>query len=249
MNYVFAVAALAAFFMTVGLYVFPPKLAEVIKDGPAAVAGIEAGDLITAVNGTPIVDFAELKNIIVLSYKEDVVITVERGGQKLDFVVRPEMQDGTPLIGVVAVSAAAELTHDRLGPIAAISRAVNDTYTVTAGTLKYVKQIIFAGRSAKEMRGPLGIAEASGDAAKGGALSLILFIVQVSIAVGLINLFPIPMMDGGHLLLYLIEAMRGKALSAKVQSVIMKIGFLFIMALFGYTMLNDIPRIWERLWS
>jgi len=113
----------------------------------------------------------------------------------------------------------------------------------------YLGQVITNHRSPTEMRGPLGIAEASGDAARGGLLPLLVFIANISVAVGLMNLLPIPLLDGGHLAMYAVEAVRRKPMTEKAQSRLMWVGFSILMGLVGYTFFLDIPRLVQRIFS
>ena len=120
---------------------------------------------------------------------------------------------------------------------------------MTTDSLTYLWQVLTQHRPAKEMRGPLGIAEASGDAMRGGFLSLIVFIANISVAIGLMNLLPIPLLDGGHLTLYAIEAVRRRPLTEKLQNALMWVGFSILMGIVGYTFFLDIPRLVQRIFG
>ncbi|MCL2673120.1 MAG: M50 family metallopeptidase [Alphaproteobacteria bacterium] len=249
MNYLFAIVALAMLFMFAGAYSVPPVIESVVEGSPAQMAGVQPKDIVRKVNGRGITDFAQLRKAIMLTHNAAVVLHVERSGQFLDIEVVPQLNDDKmPFIGVGGGSLAT-IQSERLAPWPAVRLALYEAYNMTHATLVYIRQILFSGRSASQMRGPLGIAEMSGDAASGGALSLLVFIVQVSIAIGLINLMPIPLMDGSHLILYVLEMIRGKPVSEKTLTIMAYLGWGIILFLLLYTFYNDIPRIWGRLWS
>ena len=140
-------------------------------------------------------------------------------------------------------------TAEPLGLVASVSKAVKSVWDMTVDTTVYLGQVLFQNRSPKDMRGPLGIAEMSGDAVRGGWLSLMMFIVQISVAVGFMNLLPIPVLDGGHLAFYAVEAVRGKPLPDRAQNAFLLAGLSVLLLLLVYTMLLDVPRIMQRIFE
>ncbi len=251
MNYLFAVVLLAGIFYFIGEASHPPVIGAVQEDSPAAVAGMEKGDRFVTVNGQEVTDFLDIIRIVRLTeFEKPLNIMFERNGIRHQTTLKPAYEEGAefPRIGIMA---APELVvrKENIGIGRSFALAVQNVYQITADTLTYLKQVLFEKRSAKDMRGPLGIAEASGDAMKGGVLSLLMFVVQISVAIGFMNLLPVPVLDGGHLAFYAVEAVRGKPLSEKTQNAFLIAGLSLLMLLLVYTMFLDVPRIVQRVFG
>ena len=172
-------------------------------------------------------------------------IKVLRNGEEVSLTAHLTPEKGGAVLGVQAV-----MTQEHFRSVSipqACKEALKETWTLTADMLVVLKRIVLGQRSAEDMRGPLGIAEASGDAARGGVLSFILFIIQVSIGIGLVNLLPIPVLDGGHLLFYAIEGVIRRPISEKTQNIALNIGLALLVCLLIVTSWNDIVRIFVRL--
>ena len=252
MNFFFAVAALTILFMTEGYYRIPPIVGEVIPGTLAEEIGLQTGDEILFLNDHPIADFTDIKHVVSLSdYEKELTIKVLRDGKERVFKGTPRYDEehGQPLIGFRS-DPSAELIHIRYdNPLVAFGAAVGMTYRITADTIVYLGQVIKGQRQADEMRGPVGIAEASGDAAKNGLFSLLMFLIQVSIGIGFVNLLPMPPLDGGHLALYAIEAIVRRPLGEKAQNFLLKVGVFLLFCLFTFTLCKDIPRIVKRVFD
>jgi regulator of sigma E protease len=250
MNYVFAIILLMGLFMTVGEVKFPPVIGGLMDGYPAQTAGLQIGDRILTVNDKEINDYTDISRIVQISdYGRPLTIKVLRNKETLSFTLLPKQEEGDnkiPLIGIQS-SAQTEVSFNRLNPWAAFKLSLKFAYDMTKDTLTYLGQVLTGSRSAKEMRGPVGIAEASGDASKEGGLSFLLFIIQISLGVGFMNLLPVPVLDGGHLLIYLIEGLIRRPLPEKVQKFLMSIGLFVLLGLFLWTMALDIPRIIQRV--
>ncbi len=249
MNYVFAVLVLSGVLWIVGQVIIPPVIGSVEEGSAAAEAGLMAGDEIVQVNGKNVVEFVDVQRIVLLSGKEDTFnMRIRRNGTDFDVVVKPHYNPETesPRLGVTS-SMETITINDNIGLGRSIVLAIQNVAEMTTDTVRYLGQVIMRERSGKDMRGPIGIAEASGDALRGGWLSLIVFIAQISVAIGFMNLLPIPLLDGGHLFFYAIEAIRRKPLPDKAQNVFLWMGLSFLMALLAYTLFLDIPRIWMRI--
>lgn len=249
MNYVFAVFVLTGVLWSVGQVIIPAVVGSVEEGSAAAEAGLLAGDEIIQVNGKKVVEFSDIQRMVQLSDKDDVFnMRIRRDGAEVDVVVHPkyDSESERPRIGVISSMEAVTIDDD-VGLGKAFVLSVQNVSQMTVDTVKYLKQVIMRERSGKDMRGPIGIAEASGDALRGGLLSLIVFIAQISVAIGFMNLLPIPLLDGGHLFFYAIEAVRRKPLPDKAQNVFLWAGLSFLMALLAYTLFLDIPRVWMRI--
>ncbi len=251
MNYLSAVVLLASMIYALGETVIPPVIGYVMEDSPAATAGLQPGDKFIKINGQEVVQYQDIqRSVRVTDFEKPLTIVFERAGKQMEVSLTPRIIDGSefPLIGIRPTPELI-VVNENVGFFRAIGLAVKDVYKITADTLTYLGQVLFSNRSAKDMRGPLGIAEASGDAMQGGILSLLMFVVQISIAVGFMNLLPVPVLDGGHLVFYAIEAVRGKPLSEKTQNGFLMIGFGLLMLLLIYTMFLDVPRIANRIFG
>ena len=251
MNYVLAFVIFWASLMAVGDVTIPAVVGEVMPGSLAEQAQIQKGDTILAINGIDIADFKDLRRAIILStFGQRLNITVQRGDTILDLHSDPlvEEEGKTPLLGVRSdISVKPKL--NKYGFVDGFTGAISMVYEINRDTLVYLGQVISRHRGASELRGPVGIAEASGDAAKDGWLSFILFLAQVSIGIGFANLLPVPVLDGGHLVLLAIEAIARKPLSEKAQNVLMRIGVSLLMALVIFTLCKDVPRVISRMFG
>ncbi len=249
MNYVFAIFLFTGILWACGEVVLSLVIGEIEVGSAAEKAGLLAGDEIVQMNDKVIQQFSDVQRAIRLTeYGKPIVIRFKRNGEELETTAHLSMvkETGLPHLGIKS-DVKTVVINDDIGLLQAFVTSVNDVFKMTVDTLYYLGQIITAGRSAKDMRGPLGIAEASGDAFQGGWLSLIVFIGQISVAIGFMNLLPIPLLDGGHLFFYAIEAVRRKPMAEKTQNVFLWAGVSFLFALLAYTMFLDIPRIWMRV--
>ena len=228
-------------------------LSRVISNGAAAEAGIEEGDEVVSINGERVRVFQDLRDAVLATEGEPLAIGVIRDGVELDFTLAPRMtetrnSDGDVvtlwLIGVEGASSfgmGSEL--ERLGPIAALQHGATGTANVIGNTLYFVYDL-FAGRGdTADLGGPIRIAEVSGDAAADGFSSLVQLMAILSASIGLINLFPIPVLDGGHLVFYAIEAVRGKPMNERMQEIGLTIGLVMIVMLMVYATYNDVMRL------
>ena len=250
MNYVFAIFVLAGIFFFVGKTVLPPVIGGFPETSVAREVGMEVGDRFTKINDMEIQQYADiLRAVRVTEYGKDLTIEVMRDDQPMTFTVTPQyMGDTVPRIGIYS---APELSviDENVGPIDALWESCKSVYMITADTLKYLGQVLFGGRSPDDMRGPLGIAEASGDALKGGFLSLLLFIVNISVAIGFMNLLPVPVLDGGHLVFYAIEGITRRPIPEKIQNALLWGGISLLFGLLAFTMYLDVPRIMQRIFG
>ncbi|MZR30486.1 RIP metalloprotease RseP [Sneathiella litorea] len=256
-NFIFAIVAMAILFMAFGQAQTPPVAGEVVAESAAEEAGIEPGDRILSVNGAAIGSFEELRRTVLVGLDEPLNMKIDRGGRIVDLAVTPHVieevdADGNvQRIGRLGIASTGR-EFVKHGPISALSSAVDQTWFITTATLKGVGQMIVGTRDTKELSGPLGILKMSGDAAKRGddlvdnALSLFNFMIFVSISLGLINLFPVPMLDGGHLAFYAYEAVRGKPPSAKAMEFSFRIGLSLVLMLMIFATWNDVNKPWVK---
>lgn len=247
-NFAFAVVALAALFMFYGQPYTPPVVGKVQPDSAAAEAGLLAGDRIVGIDGDAIERFEAVQRIVRLNPGSELRITVARGGERVELVATPrrtEIEDrfgNEHVIGLLGVSRSG-VEYRRHGPLRALVQAGEETFVLTTGTLQAVGQIISGSRSTDELGGPIRIAQMSGEVADAGAINLLWFMAVLSINLGLINLFPVPMLDGGHLLFYAIEAIRGRPLGERAQEYGFRIGLALVLTLMLFVTWNDLVQL------
>ncbi len=238
-------------------YVMPPLVGDATLFGAARKAGLLENDFITAINGEPVTAFRELLAAVENSQGNALQLSINRDGKEISIPVAPkvtefETEDGSYdknyRIGV-ALNAIYFPQLERLGPLDAAEHGVMQVYSVLSRSLNAMKQIILGGLSAKNLQGPLGIAQISGDQAKRGFVELIFLIGIISTAVGLVNLFPVPILDGGHLCLFAYEAVTGKAPTERALQMIMPVGLAMVVLLMLFATYNDLIRLVEQFTS
>jgi regulator of sigma E protease len=251
-NFILAVAIFAGIFMLFGKQTTSARVDTVQTESAAAAAGFKPGDLVTAINGRKIDSFADMQRIVSTSAGETLSIDVERGGARLNFKAIPalkELKDGfgnVHRVGVLGISrsmAPDDVKTERVGPLTAVAMGAEETWFVIDRTMSYIAGI-FAGReAADQLGGPIRIAQVSGQVATAGLVPLIHLAAVLSVSIGLLNLFPIPLLDGGHLLFYAIETVRGRPLSERAQEVGFRIGLAIVVMLMIFATFNDILHL------
>lgn len=249
-NFLLAIVILAAMFMTIGQPFTPADIGRVLPNSAAERAGFQAGDVIAEIDGTRIERFEEVIRIVQLSPGIPLEVRVDRDGRDVTLTAIPDVIDrtdrfGNPQrIGQLGISRAGTdrrlIRHD---PFTAVWRATLETYVLTGSIFSAIGQIIDGTRTTKELGGPIRIAQMSGDMWQAGVISVLMFATILSINLGLINLFPVPMLDGGHLLFYAIEAIRGRPLGARAQEYGFRIGVGMVFALMIFATWNDLVQL------
>ena len=254
-NYLFAILIFAAIFWSFGKMTFPPVVGEVISGGAAEKAGILKDDRILEINGKKINDFNDIRYEVDLAVDGKVEVVVQRGDavktlnfvlEKIDASEGENSENVRPMLGIKSVNVV-EVDYAPLGIGEAFYEAGVETWDITTATLRGVAQMITGKRSGDEVGGIIRIAEMSGDITKqSGIIDFIVFMALLSINLGLINLFPIPLLDGGHIVICLIEMVTRREMGAKVKDALFKTGFALIMALMIFATWNDIARLINR---
>jgi regulator of sigma E protease len=247
-NFIFALVALACLFATVGQPYTSPVIGEVVADSPAAKAGFEKGDRVTAINGSGITRFQQLQQIVEINLGAPLTIDVERGKSAVTLHATPEVIEQTDNLGHKYRSGRLGLRsggvdYVRYDPLTALWRSGEESLFLTGATLKAMGQMIIGQRTTDELGGPLRIAQMSGEVAEGGVVSMVWFLAVLSLNLGLINLFPIPMLDGGHLLFYAAEAVRRRPLGPRTQDYGFRIGLTLILLLMLFATWNDLVHL------
>ena len=258
-NYIFAILIFAGIFFFLGKIDFPAVVGEVIKGGAAEKAGIIAKDKILKINGHKVEGFEDVRREIELNTNEKVSVELERDGKIINLsfpltLLTPEMPEGSSgeeakpkmMLGIRSVNIF-EIKNEKIGLGEAFWEASKEVWKVTDVTLRGIGQMFSGQRSSEEVGGVIRIAEMSGDITKDqGVLSLLMFMALLSVNLGLINLFPIPLLDGGHVVIYLIEMTFGKELNDKVKDGLFKLGFTLLISLMIFATWNDIVRLVHR---
>ena len=245
-NYLLAIVLLAGLFATSGQPVTPPDIGMVQPGSAAAAAGLKPGDRFVSADGQAVRRFEDVQRIVRLNVGTPIDLIIKRQNQLLPLRVTPKITDIVDRFGdhhsfgVLGVGRSG-VDYVRLTPWNALVQAGGETVSITSGTLTAVWQMIIGARTTEELGGPIKIAKLSAQVwQQGGALDLINFMALLSVNLGLINLFPIPVLDGGHLLFYAAEALRGRPLGQRVQQVGFQIGLALVFTLMIFATWNDV---------
>jgi regulator of sigma E protease len=239
-NFILAITIFAAVFMVYGKTTAIPHIAAVDPGSAAAMAGFEVGDLIVGIDGSKIDNFQDVQRIVNFNPGRPLAIEVERAGMVLTLHATPTEKDGKGLLGIRRSDAPGDVKTESVGPVEAVRLGAERTWFVVDTTLTYLREVVVGRQSADQIGGPIKIAQMSGEVAKLGFGPLLDFIALLSVSIGLLNLFPIPLLDGGHLLFYAIEAVRGRPLSERAQEVGFRIGLAIVVMLMIFAAFNDL---------
>ena len=251
-NFLLAILIFFSVYTFAGKDFTPAVINEVQKDSPAMVAGLKDNDIVVSIDGNEVKSIMEVSKYIMMSTDEFINFTVNRYDQDLTFRVKPNIVEGEDNLGnkiskrMVGIKLGAynnEVNHVKLGPTKALFYAVNEVYYVSTSSLKYIGSMITGNGDTSQLGGPIRIAKISGQVAEFGILPFISLMAYISISLGLINLFPIPMLDGGHLMFYGIEKVLGRPLSQKTQEGFFRIGMFLLLSLMFFTTFNDLKDV------
>jgi regulator of sigma E protease len=250
-NFLLAIVIFAASFWIYGRPASEARVDQVVAGSAAEAAGFQPDDVILRIDGSSIASFAEMQRIVRISPDRPMRFDVSRGGQEVALTATPkrqEVQDSfgqTLRIGVLGISRKpeTEIPHREYGLGEAVVGAVGETWFVIDRTMSYIGGIFTGRESADQLSGPIRIAQVSGQAAQLGFEVLFELAAVISVSIGLLNLFPIPLLDGGHLLFYAVEAIRGRPLSERAQEVGFRIGIAMVLSLMLFATWNDIIHL------
>lgn len=247
-NFLLAAVLFAVLFATAGQPVILPEVGQVLKDSPAAHAGLVTGDRILAIDGQPVSQFEDIQRIVAARPDEKLTLQVRHDGHDATLALTTGVREaGGRRIGSLGITARATEFH-RLPVGQAVVGGITHTCALSAQTLVGLWHMISSGHGTEDLGGPLRIAQLSGEVAQLGFASLIDFIAVLSINLGLINLFPIPILDGGHLLFFLAEAVRGRPLPARAVEYGFRAGFAVLVGLFVFATWNDLSHMGLVRW-
>ncbi len=247
----FLAAALFSSLNLFGIPYYPSKIGEVSPGFPAELAGLKKGDFVLSIDGEKVTKWDDLSKIIRNSKGKDLLLKVKRNGEILEIKVIPKPSTQKNLFGeevpvfVIGITPFDEVAVEKVGPFRALGRGLSQTWFGIELTVVSIIKLIERVVPAKTIGGPILIAQLAGEQARRGLLSLILFMAILSINLGVINLFPIPILDGGHFLFLGLEAVLRRPVSLKKMEIAQQIGLIFIILLMLFAFYNDIIRIFS----
>jgi regulator of sigma E protease len=251
-NFLLAIVIFGGVFMFYGKQTMSARVDSIQPDSAAAAAGFQPGDLVTAINGSPITDFSDMQRIVSESAGETLTIAVKRDGTDKVLTATPILSEEKDifgnvhrigLLGIRRSTAPEDLKYQPVSPPEAVWMGAQETWFVIDRTLSYIGGVVVGREAANQLGGPIRIAEMSGQVATLGFGALLHLAAVLSVSIGLLNLFPIPLLDGGHLLFYSVEAVRGRPLSERAQEVGFRIGLAIVLMLMIFATFNDIVHL------
>ena len=251
-NFLLALVIFFSIYTFVGKDFTPAMIAEVQKDSPAMVGGLKQNDIILEIDGNKVESIMDVSKFIMMSTDNLIDFKVKRSYDELILKIKPDTILGEDNLGnkinkrIVGIKLSAynnEINHVKLGPAQAVFHAAHEVYYVTTSSLKYLGAMVFGKADTSQLGGPIRIAKISGQVAEFGLLAFVSMMAYISISLGLINLFPIPMLDGGHLMFYAFEKILGRPLSQKTQEGFFRIGMFLLLSLMFFTTFNDLKDL------
>ena len=251
-NFFLAVIIFAMINMFVGKDMTPAVIDEVQADSPAFIAGLKKNDKIVSIDNKKVQSILEVSTFINISTSEAIEFVILRNDQEVSLLVKPNLVDGKDALGnsakrrMVGIRLSPlnnEFQKQRLGPTKAIYYSVKEVWFVTVTSLNYLGKMITGSGDSSQLGGPIRIAKITGQVAEYGIIPFFSIMAYISISLGLINLFPIPLLDGGHLMFYLFEKILGRPLSQKIQEGFFRIGLFLLIFLMFFATFNDLKEI------
>ena len=251
-NFLLAIVIFFSIYTFIGKDFTPAVINEVQKDSPAMIGGLKQNDIILEIDGNKVKSIMDVSKYITMSTADIVDFKVKRSYDELILKIKPNIVPSEDNLGnkmnkrMVGIKLGAynnEINHVKLGPAQAIYHAANEVYYVSISSLKYLGGMIVGKADTSQLGGPIRIAKISGQVAEFGILAFISMMAYISISLGLVNLFPIPMLDGGHLMFYAFEKVLGRPLSQKTQEGFFRIGMFLLLSLMIFTTFNDLKDL------
>ena len=251
-NFLLAIVIFFSIYTFIGKDFTPAVINEVQKDSPAMIGGLKQNDIILEIDGNKVKSIMDVSKYITMSTADVVDFKVKRSYDELILKIKPNIVPSEDNLGnkmnkrMVGIKLGAynnEINHVKLGPAQAIYHAANEVYYVSISSLKYLGGMIVGKADTSQLGGPIRIAKISGQVAEFGVLAFISMMAYISISLGLVNLFPIPMLDGGHLMFYAFEKVLGRPLSQKTQEGFFRIGMVVLLSLMFFTTFNDLKDL------
>ena len=251
-NFLLAIVIFFSIYTFIGKDFTPAVINEVQKDSPAMVGGLKQNDVILEIDGNKVQSIMDVSKFITMSTADVIDFKIKRSYDEILLKIKPNVVSGEDHLGnkinkrIVGIKLGAynnEIKHVKLGPAQAFYHATQEVFYVSISSLKYISAMIFGKADTSQLGGPIRIAKISGQVAEFGILAFVSMMAYISISLGLINLFPIPMLDGGHLMFYAIEKVLGRPLSQKTQEGFFRIGLFLLLSLMFFTTFNDLKDL------
>ena len=248
-NFILAIFIFLFIYMFVGKDFTPAIIDEVQKDSPAEIAGMKKNDIIVEIDNIKVESILDVSKLIAMSTSEFIDFKVSRYEKEILLKVKPNLVESEDnlgnkinkrMIGIMLSPYNNEIKHIKLGPVKALVHSLNEVYFVTTSSLKYLGSMLTGAGDSSQLGGPIRIAKISGQVAEFGIIPFISMMAYISISLGLINLFPIPLLDGGHLMFYAFEKILGRPLSQKTQEGFFRIGMFLLLSLMFFVTFNDL---------
>ena len=251
-NFLLALVIFFSIYTLIGKDFTPAIISEVQKDSPAMIGGLKDGDIILEIDGNKVQSIMDVSKFITMSTDNLIDFKVKRPNDEISLKIKPNMvlsEDNLGnvinkrMVGIKLGVYNNEIKHVKLGPAQSLLHAINEVYYVSTSSLKYIGGMITGKADTSQLGGPIRIAKISGQVANIGLLAFISMMAYISISLGLVNLFPIPMLDGGHLMFYAFEKVLGRPLSQKTQEGFFRIGMFLLISLMFFTTFNDLKDL------
>ena len=251
-NFILAIAIFAVMFSIYGRQIADPVVAEVREGSAAAAAGVLPGDLLVSLDGNPVVTFDDVRRYVSVRPEMSIVVKVRRDGRDIDLPMVPQRTEITDqfgnkmelgIIGIVTNQEAGNFRTVEYGPVEALGQGVQQSWHIVTGTFDYLSNLVTGRMKADQLGGPIRVAQASGQMATLGVAAVLQLAAVLSVSIGLLNLMPVPVLDGGHLMFYAVEAIRGKPVGAGAQEIAFRIGMVLVLMLMVFATWNDISML------
>lgn len=248
-NFLLTIAVFAVIFAVYGKFVSEPVVAEVRPDSPAAIAGFQPGDRFVSVDGTPVESFADVQRLVSGRAGDEMKFVLARDSGEVTLKATPELMEQTDAlgnvvkIGIIGVATTQETAQSRVvtfTPVGAVAEAISETGHIVVRTGQFLKRFAVGREDKCQLGGPIKIAKISGQAAKLGFEWLVQLVALLSVGIGILNLLPIPPLDGGHLVFYALEGLKGRPVSERAMEAVYRAGLFLVLAFMGFVFWNDL---------
>ncbi|WP_377288565.1 RIP metalloprotease RseP [Rhizobium sp. SG2393] len=251
-NFILAIAIFAVLFSIYGRRIADPVVSEVRAGSAAQEAGIIPGDRLIAIDGHTVTTFDDVRRYVSVRPEMSIVVTIQRGSEKRDLTMVPKRTELTDqfgnkmelgVIGVVTDETAGSFRTVTYGPLEAVAEGAVQSWHIVTGTFDYISNLIAGRMKADQLGGPIRVAQASGQMATLGVAAVLQLAAMLSVSIGLLNLMPVPVLDGGHLVFYAVEAVRGKPVGPNAQEIAYRVGIALVLSLMVFATWNDISML------
>src|SRR5262245_19697728 len=257
-NFILAIVIFAIVFAVYGRQTTTARVDAVQPESAASAAGLKPGDIVLAIDGRKIDSFSEMLRIVSASAGRTLSFQIDRGGTPVTLNATPALKQGKDgfgnstchaVLGVSRSMSAADVKTEHFNPVEAVWQGTKETWFIVERTFSYIGGLFAGTECADQLGGPIRIAQISGQVATLGFMPVLHLAAMLSVSIGLLNLFPVPLLDGGHLMFYGVEAARGRPLSVRAQEIGFRIGFALVVMLMIFTIFNDTLQLLPRLWA